>query len=109
MKPASRVPMALHWPVMEKGAAPARPMLPVSSARLLIALTVTGALRGVIDAHGPADEGGLGFAVESARVSEICSSVQPGDCGDVFRREGGDEGAKFFESGGVLRDVVVDR
>ena len=41
MKPASRVPIALHWPVMENGAAPARPMLPVMSARLLIALTVS--------------------------------------------------------------------
>ena len=41
VKPASRVPMALHWPVMEKGDAPARPMFPVSSARLLIALTVS--------------------------------------------------------------------
>ena len=33
--------MALHCPVIEKGAAPARPMLPVMSARLLIALTVS--------------------------------------------------------------------
>ena len=40
-KPASRVPIALHWPVIENGAAPARPMLPVMSARLLIALTVS--------------------------------------------------------------------
>ena len=40
-KPASRVPIALHCPVMEDGAAPTRPMLPVMSARLLIALTVS--------------------------------------------------------------------
>ena len=40
-KPASRVPIALHCPVIENGAAPARPMLPVMSARLLIALTVS--------------------------------------------------------------------
>ena len=33
--------MALHWPVIENGEAPARPMLPVSSARLLMALTVS--------------------------------------------------------------------
>ena len=41
VKPTSRVPMALHCPVMEKGAAPARPMLPVMMARLLMAATVT--------------------------------------------------------------------
>src|SRR5688500_5510443 len=40
-KPLSRVPIALHWPVMENGEAPARPMLPVISARLLRALTVS--------------------------------------------------------------------
>jgi hypothetical protein len=33
--------MALHWPVIEKGAAPARPICPVISARLLMALTVS--------------------------------------------------------------------
>ncbi|MNC92297.1 hypothetical protein D3C83_86930 [compost metagenome] len=41
MKPASRVPIALHWPVIENGDAPARPMLPVINARLLMALTVS--------------------------------------------------------------------
>ena len=41
MKPVSRVPMALHWPVMEKGDAPERPIWPVSSARLQMALTVS--------------------------------------------------------------------
>ena len=41
VKPASRVPIALHCPVMENGAAPARPMCPVSSARLQMALTVS--------------------------------------------------------------------
>ena len=41
VKPASRVPIALHWPVIEKGAAPGRPICPVMSARLLIALTVS--------------------------------------------------------------------
>jgi hypothetical protein len=33
--------MALHWPVMENGDAPARPTLPVISARLLMAFTVS--------------------------------------------------------------------
>jgi hypothetical protein len=41
VKPASRVPIALHCPVIENGAAPVRPMLPVMSARLLIAFTVS--------------------------------------------------------------------
>ena len=40
-KPASRVPIALHCPVMENGEAPARPIFPVISARLLIAFTVS--------------------------------------------------------------------
>ena len=40
VNPASRVPMALHCPVIENGAAPARPILPVSSARLQSAFTV---------------------------------------------------------------------
>src|SRR6185436_17421293 len=40
VNPASRVPMALHWPVIENGEAPARPMCPVSDARLQIAFTV---------------------------------------------------------------------
>ena len=33
VKPDSRVPMALHCPVMDSGAAPGRPMLPVAAAR----------------------------------------------------------------------------
>ncbi len=33
--------MALHWPVIEKGPVPLRPMLPVMSERLLMALTVS--------------------------------------------------------------------
>src|SRR5215471_8905490 len=41
VKPASRVPIALHCPVMENGEAPARPIFPVINARLLIALTVS--------------------------------------------------------------------
>src|SRR5579859_737702 len=41
VNPASRVPIALHWPVMEKGDAPGRPTFPVTNARLLIALTVS--------------------------------------------------------------------
>ena len=41
MKPASRVPIALHCPVIENGDAPGRPIFPVINARLLIALTVS--------------------------------------------------------------------
>ena len=33
--------MALHWPVMENGAAPARPMLPVMRHRSLSSVTVS--------------------------------------------------------------------
>ena len=40
-KPASRVPMALHWPVIENGEAPERPIWPVSSARLFMTFTVS--------------------------------------------------------------------
>ena len=40
VKHTSRDPIALHWPVIENGADPARPILPVSKARLQIAFTV---------------------------------------------------------------------
>ena len=33
--------MALHWPVMEKGDDPARPIFPVRRLRFAIALTVS--------------------------------------------------------------------
>ena len=36
----SREPIALHWPVIELAPVPGRPMLPVSSARLMIACAV---------------------------------------------------------------------
>ena len=36
----SREPIALHWPVMELAPVPGRPMLPVISARLMIACAV---------------------------------------------------------------------
>ena len=64
------MPIALHWPVIEKGEAPDRPMLPVMSARLLIALTVSVPLRAVVDAHRPADEGRAGVAVEERGLVE---------------------------------------
>src|SRR5260370_17163199 len=41
VKPASRVPIALHCPVMENGDAPGRPILPVIKARLLMRFTVS--------------------------------------------------------------------
>ena len=41
VKPASRVPIVLHWPVIENGAAPGRPMLPVRSASELSRVTVS--------------------------------------------------------------------
>ena len=36
----SREPIALHWPVIELAPVPGRPMLPVMSARLMIACAV---------------------------------------------------------------------
>ncbi len=36
----SREPIALHWPVIELAPVPGRPMLPVISARLMIACAV---------------------------------------------------------------------
>ncbi len=36
----SREPIALHWPVIEFGPVPGRPMLPVIRARLMIACAV---------------------------------------------------------------------
>ena len=36
----SREPIALHWPVIELAPVPGRPMLPVISARLMIAWAV---------------------------------------------------------------------
>jgi|GEM_PF-4823564 len=36
----SREPIALHWPVIEFGPVPGRPMLPVMSARLMMACAV---------------------------------------------------------------------
>src|SRR5437879_13700459 len=40
-KPASRVPIALHCPGIEKGDAPGLPTLPVINARLLMTFTVS--------------------------------------------------------------------
>ena len=36
----SREPIALHWPVIELAPVPGRPILPVMSARLMIAWAV---------------------------------------------------------------------
>ncbi len=36
----SRLPMALHWPVMELAPVPGRPMFPVTRARVMMAWAV---------------------------------------------------------------------
>ncbi len=66
------------------------------------------ALSGVIDAHGPSDEGCFGAAVEVGGAEDL-GLGEAGDLGDVFRGEGGDEGCILCEAGGVLVDVgLVD-
>ena len=56
-----------------------------------------GALRGVVDAHGPADEGGFCSAVEHELLDDW-SFGEASDRGDVCGGEVGDECGELFEA-----------
>ena len=71
MKPASRVPMALHWPVMEKGRGTGASDISVDEGEIIDGGDSSCALSGVVDTHRPANEGGLGTTVERARLGLV--------------------------------------
>ena len=65
----SREPIALHWPVIEFAPVPGRPMLPVISARLMIACAVRTALMALVDAHRPPERDALARRESSGRTA----------------------------------------
>ena len=76
-----REPIALHWPVIEFAPVPGRPMLPVISARLMIACAVRVRFVALVHAHRPPERHALCRAGWFPRTSAVRSTSQPG-----FRR-----------------------
>ena len=107
VKLASREPIALHWPVMENGADPARPILPGEQRQIADRVDRRGADGAVIDPHRPADEAGLRAAIEKRRLVQITSWLRPvsaATCSGVYALE---EFLEFGKTGSVLLDVVA--
>ena len=106
VKLASREPIALHCPVMENGAAPGRPICPVSSARLQIALTVAVPMVLWFTPMVQPMNAGLGAPVKECGL-ENDVLAQAGDGGHALGRVALQKLVQFLESRRVLRDVVA--
>ncbi len=73
----SREPIALHWPVIEFAPVPGRPMLPVISARLMIACAVRVALVALVDAHRPPERDALARRRSFGRIARTARRSVP--------------------------------
>ena len=76
--------MALHWPVIENGEAPGAADVAGEQRQIADSVHRGRAQRAVIHAHGPADEAGLGAAVQKRGLVEQLLA-QAGDLGDALR------------------------
>ena len=83
----SREPIALHWPVIELAPVPGRPMLPVISARLMIACAVRDAFVALVDAHRPPERDALAVVDRARRTRRSPRRVRAGRLGHALERE----------------------
>ena len=93
----SREPIALHWPVIELAPVPGRPMLPVMSARLMIACAVCHPLMALVDSHRP-PERDAGALVDSPRRIADRRGAQACLVGHPLHIEPADKGGEFVEA-----------